>query len=183
MPGKNPRLAKGSTERSWNLEEIQDLIDLLIKREISEFEMERGGLKIRIKRGNSRAEAFGGYPEPSLNGSGHSYEPSPVAAPQAAAPAPAPAESHAPEATEGLHIIKSPIVGTFYASPAPNAPPFVKVGDTVEIGQVLCIVEAMKLMNEIEAEVGGEIARIYVENGQPVEYGQSLFAVKPSLKR
>ena len=181
MPGKNPRLAKGSTERSWNLEEIQDLIDLLTKREINEFEMERSGLKIRIKRGNSRAETLGGYPEPSLNGSAHAYEPRPVTEPQPAAPAQA--EVRAPESAEGLHIIKSPIVGTFYASPAPNAPPFVKVGDTVEIGQVLCIVEAMKLMNEIEAEVGGEIARIYVENGQPVEYGQSLFAVKPSLKR
>jgi acetyl-CoA carboxylase biotin carboxyl carrier protein len=181
MPGKNPRLAKGSTERSWNLEEIQDLIDLLIKREISEFEMERGELKIRIKRGNSRAETFGGYPEPSQNGAAHSFEPRPAAEPQAAPVAQA--EVRAPEAAEGLHIIKSPIVGTYYAAPAPNAPPFVKVGDTVEVGQVLCIVEAMKLMNEIEAEVGGEIARIYVENGQPVEYGQSLFAVKPSLKR
>ena len=181
MPGKNPRLAKGSTERSWNLEEIQDLIDLLTKREINEFEMERSGLKIRIKRGNARAETLGGYPEPSLNGSAHAYEPRPVTEPQPSAPAQA--EVRAPESAEGLHIIKSPIVGTFYAAPAPNAPPFVNVGDTVEVGQVLCIVEAMKLMNEIEAEVGGEIARIYVENGQPVEYGQSLFAVKPSLKR
>jgi acetyl-CoA carboxylase biotin carboxyl carrier protein len=181
MPGKTRRLAKDGTERSWNLEEIQDLIDLLIKREISEFEMERSGLKIRIKRGNSRAETPGGYPEPSLNGPAHSYEPRPVAEPQAAAPAQV--EVRAPESAEGLHIIKSPIVGTFYAAPAPNAPPFVKVGDPVEAGQVLCIIEAMKLMNEIEAEVGGEIARIYVENGQPVEYGQSLFAVKPSLKR
>ena len=87
MPGKNPRLAKGSTERSWNLEEIQDLIDLLTKREINEFEMERSGLKIRIKRGNSRAETLGGYPEPSLNGSAHAYEPRPVTEPQPAAPA------------------------------------------------------------------------------------------------
>ncbi|HET7841294.1 MAG TPA: acetyl-CoA carboxylase biotin carboxyl carrier protein, partial [Terriglobia bacterium] len=81
------------------------------------------------------------------------------------------------------HIIKSPIVGTYYASPAPNAPPFVKLGDTVDVGQVLCIIEAMKLMNEIESEAGGEIVRIYVENGQSVEYGQSLFAIKLSPKR
>lgn len=182
MPGKRPRQAKESTERSWNLEEIQDLIDLLIKREINEFEMEKGGLKIRIKRGNSRLEAFAssGYAELPLESGSQPFEarhaePHSVAA--------APAEVKAAEAAEGLHIIKSPIVGTFYSSPAPNAPPFVKVGDTVEAGQVLCIIEAMKLMNEIEAEVGGEIARIYAENGQPVEYGQSLFAIKPSLKR
>jgi acetyl-CoA carboxylase biotin carboxyl carrier protein len=76
--------------------------------------------------------------------------------------------------------MKSPIVGTFYAAPSPNAPPFVNVGDTVQLGQVLCIIEAMKLMNELEAEVAGEIARTYVESGQPVEYGQSLFAIKPT---
>ncbi len=79
--------------------------------------------------------------------------------------------------------MKSPIVGTFYSSPSPNAPPFVKVGDAVQIGQVLCIIEAMKLMNELEAEVAGEIVRVYVENGQPVEYGQSLFAIEPAHKK
>ena len=79
--------------------------------------------------------------------------------------------------------MKSPIVGTFYAAPAPNAPPFANVGDVVQLGQVLCIIEAMKLMNELESEVAGEIVRIYVETGQPVEYGQSLFAIKPSRKK
>lgn len=183
MPGKNPRQAKESPERSWNLDEIQDLIDLLIKREISEFEMEKGGLKIRIKRGNSRAEVFGGggFTDSGLESPPPPYESRSGAQPLTAAPA-AP-EARPPESAEGLHLIKSPIVGTFYASPAPNAPPFVKVGDTVEIGQVLCIIEAMKLMNEIESEVGGEIVRIYAENGQPVEYGQTLFAIKPSPKR
>jgi acetyl-CoA carboxylase biotin carboxyl carrier protein len=87
------------------------------------------------------------------------------------------------ESSEGLYIQKSPIVGTFYAAPAPNAPPFVKSGDVVQVGQVLCIIEAMKLMNELESEVAGEVARIYVENGQPVEYGESLFAIKPSHKK
>ena len=87
------------------------------------------------------------------------------------------------ESPEGLHLIKSPIVGTFYSAPAPNAPPFVKLGDVVQVGQVLCIIEAMKLMNEIESEVAGELVRVYVENGQPVEYGQSLFAIKPSHKK
>jgi len=83
-------------------------------------------------------------------------------------------------ASEKVHVLKSPIVGTFFGTPSPDAPPFVNVGDRVHVGQVLCIVEAMKLMNEIESEFAGEIARIHVENGQPVEYGQPLFTIKPS---
>jgi acetyl-CoA carboxylase biotin carboxyl carrier protein len=79
--------------------------------------------------------------------------------------------------------MKSPIVGTFYTSPSPNAPPFVKVGDSVQVGQVICIIEAMKLMNELEAEVAGQIVRTYAESGQPVEYGQSLFAIEPARKK
>jgi acetyl-CoA carboxylase biotin carboxyl carrier protein len=99
-------------------------------------------------------------------------------------PSPPPAESEpAADSTEGLFIMKSPIVGTFYSSPAPNAPPFVKAGDTVQVGQVICIIEAMKLMNELEAEVAGQIVRAYVENGHPVEYGQSLFAIEPVRKK
>jgi acetyl-CoA carboxylase biotin carboxyl carrier protein len=102
--------------------------------------------------------------------------PSAVAgAPQAAAPA-APAE---PAEEPGLHIVKSPIVGTYYEAPSPGSPPFLKVGDTVSVGQVLCIVEAMKLMNEIEADVAGEVVKILVTNNQPVEYGQSLFSIRP----
>ena len=93
------------------------------------------------------------------------------------------ADSSPQESTEDLYIIKSPIVGTFYNAPSPNAPPFVKLGDVVQVGQALCIIEAMKLMNDIESEAAGEIVRIYVENGQPVEYGQSLFAIKPSHKK
>ncbi len=181
MPGKNPRQAKVSSERAINLDEIQDLIDLLIKREISEFEMEKGGLKIRIKRGNARTDSFGpvGFAESPLE----ALPPASRPASQTPAAAPAATGTHAPESAEGLHIIKSPIVGTFYSSPAPNAPPFVKAGDAVEVGQVLCIIEAMKLMNEIESEVAGEVVRIYSESGQPVEYGQSLFAIKASPKR
>ena len=96
--------------------------------------------------------------------------PDPIHAPQAAAP-PAPVE-------EALHTVKSPIVGTFYESPSPGSPAFVKVGDQVEAGQPLCIVEAMKLMNEIESDAAGEVVRQLVANGQPVEYGQPLFAVR-----
>ena len=85
----------------------------------------------------------------------------------------------APAADAGLHIVRSPIVGTFYESPSPGSPPFVKPGDVVEVGQVLCIVEAMKLMNEIEADVGGEIVKKLIANGQPIEYGQELFVIRP----
>ena len=99
-----------------------------------------------------------------------------VAAPAAPAPAAAPA---APAPEEGLHTVKSPIVGTFYEAPSPGAPPFVKVGDGVEVGQVLCIVEAMKLLNEIESDFAGEIVKKLAVNGQPIEYGQELFVIRP----
>ncbi len=102
----------------------------------------------------------------------------PAAAPVAAAP-PSAAAQLAAELEEKLHEVKSPIVGTFYESPSPGAPPFVKVGDQVEVGQVLCIVEAMKLMNEIESDVAGEVVRRIASSGQPVEYGQPLFAIRP----
>ena len=84
------------------------------------------------------------------------------------------------ESSEDLHLVKSPIVGTYYSAPSPSAPPFANVGDEVEVGQALCIIEAMKLMNEIEAELAGEIVRIHPENGQPVQYGDALFTVRPA---
>jgi acetyl-CoA carboxylase biotin carboxyl carrier protein len=108
----------------------------------------------------------------------------PAAASAAAAPAPSrvdmAASAAAPEPENGLHIVKSPIVGTFYESPTPGSPPFAKVGDMLEVGQVLCIVEAMKLMNEIECDMAGELVKKLVANGQPIEYGQELFAVRPA---
>jgi acetyl-CoA carboxylase biotin carboxyl carrier protein len=107
--------------------------------------------------------------------------PSPVPAPTSAAGRfDSPADAAAPEPAEGLHIVRSPIVGTFYESPSPGSPPFVKVGDALVVGQVLCIVEAMKLMNEIECDVAGELVKKLVANGQPIEYGQELFAVRPT---
>ena len=181
MPGRSqPR--GGGTERTWDLKDIEELIDVLIQREITEFEMEKDGLRIRIKRGDSHAEpvASAGFSAPNP------LPPSaPVAAPVVAVlhSSPAGAEPPPAESSEGLYLIKSPIVGTFYAAPGPNAPPFVKLGDVVQVGQILGIIEAMKLMNEIESEVAGEIVRIYIENGQPVEYGQSLFAINPSHKK
>lgn len=159
-----------------NQKELKELIDFLIEKDISEFELERGDVKVRIKRGlDARPHAITAVvPTPVA-------VPPPVAsaAPLAAAPsAPAAAAAAAPAEQEGLHIVKSPIVGTFYESPAPGSPPFVKPGDMVRAGQVLCIIEAMKLMNEIEADVSGEVVKRLVANGQPVEYGQPLFSVR-----
>jgi len=185
MPGKKPPREVPGPGRNWNLADIQELLDVLAGREITEFEMEQEGVKIRVRRGGVQVrdavvpEAGYVVAPPVL-----SAIPAPVAASPvpAATPAPGAAEAGA-EPTDGLFIMKSPIVGTFYSAPGPNAPPFAKVGDTVEVGQVLCIIEAMKLMNELEAEVAGRVARVYVESGQPVEYGQSLFAIEPSSKK
>jgi acetyl-CoA carboxylase biotin carboxyl carrier protein len=156
-----------------NQKELKELIEFLIEKDIAEFELERGDVKVKIKRagehtvvythGEMQRPAAGSVPEPRL------------ASAAASAPPPAPVEP-APE--EDVHIVKSPIVGTFYEAPSPGAPPFVKVGDTVEVGQVLCIVEAMKLLNEIESDVAGEIVKKMGSNGQPIEYGQELFVIR-----
>ncbi len=182
MPGKSAGRSGEPSVGSWNLKEICELIDVLVQREIGEFELEKGGVRIRIKRGNSHAEPAGHSGLMNQVPPAWSPVPSPPPPAPAASPVPA-AEGEQTETAEEVHIIKSPIVGTFYAAPAPNAPPFVNVGDTVQVGQALCIIEAMKLMNEIESDVAGDIIRVYAENGEPVEYGQSLFAIKPSHKR
>ncbi len=161
-----------------NQKELKELIDFLVEKDITEFELERGDLKVRVKRGAEPAVVQMAAPAPVAPAAVPVASAAPVSAsapPQAAAPA-APAEA-AEEA--GLHIVKSPIVGTYYEAPSPGSPPFIKVGDTVAVGQVLCIVEAMKLMNEIESDVAGEIVKMLVTNNQPVEYGQSLFAIRP----
>jgi acetyl-CoA carboxylase biotin carboxyl carrier protein len=162
-----------------NQKELKELIDFLIERDISEFELERGDVKVRVKRG-ANAQA------PTVTHHVTSLVPATAAAPvvQAVTPAAPPASTAAevPEAApveEELHTVKSPIVGTFYESPAPGAPPFVKPGDQVQAGQVLCIIEAMKLMNEIESDVSGEVVKRLAANHQPVEYGQPLFAIRP----
>jgi acetyl-CoA carboxylase biotin carboxyl carrier protein len=159
-----------------NQKELKELIDFLVEKDITEFELERGDLKVRVKRGSEPAVVhMAPVPAPTA--------PIATAAPGVALAAPAPpATPAAPvEAAEevGLHIVKSPIVGTYYEAPSPGSPPFIKVGDTVAAGQVLCIVEAMKLMNEIESDVAGEVVKILVTNNQPIEYGQSLFAIRP----
>lgn len=162
-----------------NQKEIKELIEFLKEQDIAEFELERGDVKVRIKR--------------AVPGAVPAYDPRPVVhvpVPQAASPVAeqssavvplsAPPKTEPPAAAEEkLHIVRSPIVGTFYESPSPGAPPFVKSGDTIELGQLLCIVEAMKLMNEIESDVAGEIVKKFVNNGQPIEYGQELFSIRP----
>jgi acetyl-CoA carboxylase biotin carboxyl carrier protein len=156
-----------------NQKELKELIEFLIEKDIAEFELERGDIKVKIKRAGEHAPVHARpemtYVPMSVPQSG------PPASAVAAPPPPAPAEA-APK--EDLHLVKSPIVGTLYEAPSPGAPPFVKVGDMVEVGQVLCIVEAMKLLNEIESDVAGEIVKKMGSNGQPIEYGQELFAIR-----
>ena len=162
------------------LEELRELVEFLKANGIAEFDMEQTDLKVRIKFVGEPAAAgsAGGFDMAQL---GRMMAPAASqAAPAAIAPA-ASAAGAAPAAAseETLHEVKSPIVGTFYESPSPGATAFVKVGDQVEVGQVLCIVEAMKLMNEIESDAAGEIVKRIVASGQPVEYGQPLFAIRP----
>jgi acetyl-CoA carboxylase biotin carboxyl carrier protein len=163
-----------------NQKELKELIEFLIEKDISEFELERGDVKVRIKRGAEASAPVISHiasmppvmPMPPLAQTpAASATPAPPANNAAPAPAAAPGET--------LHEVKSPIVGTFYEAPAPGAPPFVRPGDSVNAGQVLCIIEAMKLMNEIESDASGEVVKMLVSNGQPVEYGQPLFAIRP----
>ena len=160
-----------------NQKELKELIEFLIEKDIAEFELERGDVKVRIKRG---ADAQAAPVISHIMAAPSAATPSPVsyAPPVGHPPAAAPPAAPAAEPQEELHIVKSPIVGTYYESPAPGAPPFIKPGDVVTAGQVLCIIEAMKLMNEIESDASGEIVKMLASNGKPVEYGQPLFAIR-----
>ena len=151
--------------------ELRDLLEFLAKSNFVEFEMEREGFRLRLLRANA--------PAPGAAPNGASPAQVDTQATQALAPTSAPPAEHAGPDGGRLLIVTSPIVGTFFRAAAPDAPPFVEVGDRVKNGQVLCIVEAMKLMNEIESEVEGEILEVLVANGQPVEYGEVLFKIRP----
>ena len=159
-----------------NLQELRELVEFLKSNGIAEFDMERTDMKVRIKFAGAITGTAPVDPAhlAALLASASSAVPAGIAPAASAAATPA-----AAQADESLHEVKSPIVGTFYESPSPGASPFVKVGDQVEVGQVLCIVEAMKLMNEIESDVAGEVVKRIATSGQPVEYGQPLFAIKP----
>ena len=159
------------------LDDIKQLIEFIKSHDLSEFELEQDGVKLRIKSGGAQqVMAVSQMPAqmPMM------APPVAVAAAAAGNPAPAAATPTAPEDGGELCSVKSPIVGTFYRAAEPGAKAFVSVGDTVRKGQVLCIIEAMKLMNEIDSEYDGEITNIYVENGQAVQYGERLFAIKPN---
>ena len=175
------RRARGTQKpaASVNMDELRELIGLLRDNGLSELELENEGFRVRLRRDSGYGEGAQYVPGTAT---AVMHNPAPVQAP---APPPSSGPSHpgtqaSTEASQDqdLHIIPSPIVGTFYRSASPTAEPFVKIGSNVEPKSVVCIIEAMKLMNEIQAETSGEVVKIYVENGQPVEYGQPLFGIK-----
>jgi acetyl-CoA carboxylase biotin carboxyl carrier protein len=157
-----------------DLDEIKKILDLMRENDVTEFELEQDGVKVRLRKGAGPQWNNHVPQAPAI-----AYAPPPVAAAAAAAEA-APAPLTVASEDVDLAIIKSPIVGTFYRSPDPEAKPFAEVGQMVKAGQVLCIIEAMKLMNEINAECDGEVVKVYVENGRAVHYGERLFAIRPT---
>ena len=174
---KNRPRQPSATERpaaSVNMDELRELISLLRDNGLAELELENEGFRVRLRRDTALGEGS--------HGSAPHHAPAPVPAPGASASSgpthPGTQATTAAAQDQDLHIIASPIVGTFYRSPSPTAESFVKIGSNVEPETVVCIIEAMKLMNEIQAEASGEIVKIYVENGQPVEYGQPLFGIQ-----
>src|SRR5262249_27447680 len=148
------------------------------EKEIAEFELERGDVKVRIKRAGEHTVVHA-HTDPRFFAVPAAVPAAEVISGPVSGTTTASAASAAPAPEEGLRAVKSPIVGTFYEAPSPGASPFVKVGDMVEVGQVLCIVEAMKLLNEIESDVAGEVVKKLASNGQPIEYGQELFSIRP----
>jgi acetyl-CoA carboxylase biotin carboxyl carrier protein len=159
-----------------NLDDVKQILHLMREHELTEFELERDGIKIRVCKNGSASQSAA----PAVH---HAPIVTPI--PPAAGPAlpAAPAEATEESEEQEFAVVKSPIVGTFYRSSEPGAPSFVEVGTVVKKGQVLCIIEAMKLMNEIESDHDGEIASIYVENGKPVQYGERLFAIRSAGAR
>jgi acetyl-CoA carboxylase biotin carboxyl carrier protein len=149
-----------------DLEKLKQILELVREHELSEIEVEQDGLRLRVRK--DRAGAYGQAAPPSAAASASHGAPG---------PAPGPAAVSADAEVE-LAVVKSPIVGTFYQASEPGAPPFAAVGTVVKKGQVLCIIEAMKLMNEIDSEYDGEVVSVYVDNGQPVQYGERLFAIR-----
>jgi len=180
MKRKKPSKSSGrKAVANPEVEQIEHLLKTMAEHNLEEFEYSRVTLRIRLKKpsaGMTYVPAAVPIPTPEIIVAG-----APTAGAANSAPAAAPAAEA--RASEDLHLVKSPIVGTFYGSPSPGAEPFVEVGGYIEAGQTLCIVEAMKLMNEIESDMSGEVLRIFAENGQPVEYGQPLFGIRPSRKK
>ena len=161
---------------SPDLGQIEQLLQFMSEHNLEEFEYSRGDLRIRLRKPSAT------HMLAAPRAAAEIIVPAALGSPSEAAAA-APDAAQDARSGEELHLVKSPIVGTYYSSPSPGTEEFVKIGAHVDMGQTLCIVEAMKLMNEIESEVSGEVLRIFVENGQPVEYGQPLFGIRPSRKR
>jgi acetyl-CoA carboxylase biotin carboxyl carrier protein len=164
-----------------DIADLKQLIEFLKEHQVAEFEVDRGDLKIRLKfnQAETSPAELGNLATllaTAKQGTAAETAATQMLAPAAAAPASA---TPAGDPDAGLHLVKSPIVGTYYGSPSPGAAAFVAIGDHVDKGQVICIVEAMKLMNEIESDAAGEIVKCFVSNGQPIEYGQPLFAIRP----
>jgi acetyl-CoA carboxylase biotin carboxyl carrier protein len=178
QPNRRRRQRSRQIDPSVNMDELRDLIDLIQENDFAEFEIAREGFRLHVRRGAAASEVGRGSGSSTAS---ERAEQSAAGAQPATGSTPshpgAQAKSAAAE-DQDLHMIPSPIVGTFYRSPSPNADPFVKIGSNVEAETIVCIIEAMKLMNEIQAETEGEVVKIYVENGQPVEYGQPLFGIK-----
>jgi acetyl-CoA carboxylase biotin carboxyl carrier protein len=159
-----------------NLEQLKQILDLVREHELSELEIEHEGLRLKVRK-----DAAGGvvvHPSPSVAAVPAAAPASRAAAAAVPGPTAAPVEGPEDDTDVELAVVKSPIVGTFYRSPEPGSPPFVDIGASVKKGQVLCIIEAMKLMNEIDSEYDGQIVNVYVESGQPVQYGERLFAIR-----
>ena len=156
---------------SLNINELRELLELISEKDITEFELEEEGVRLKVKKG-----VFA----PSTHEASNNHPPAvpPAVAPPSEVP---PLTEEVTEEEAGVTLVRSPMVGTFYRAPEPGAPPFVNEGDRVKPGHVLCIIEAMKLMNEIESEHAGEVVRIFVENGRPVQYGDKLFAIRSAI--
>jgi acetyl-CoA carboxylase biotin carboxyl carrier protein len=185
---KGPKKQRQESELSVpgvDLGQLERLLSFMSEHGLEEFEYAHGDLRIRLKKAITPPSQPPNWALPAAPTVAPVGLPTQTPAPmQATSPAGTAEPAHAvSEPAEEQHIIKSPIVGTYYAGPNPESSPFVKVGDTVETGQTVCIIEAMKLMNEIEADISGQVVRILVENGQPVEYGEPLFALRPSGKK
>ena len=180
-PKKPAKTSAESRFANTEIQHIEQLLRFMTEHNLEEFEYAQGDLKIRLKKPSANAVAMlrNSTPEIIVAAATESRA-LPGSAPAGSAPSPAPESGRS---TDELHLVKSPIVGTFYESPSPGAEAFVKIGGFIEAGQTLCVVEAMKLMNEIESDVSGEVLRIFAENGQPVEYGQPLFGIRPSRKK
>lgn len=182
--GGQPQQQHRASEQSLNMEELRELVELISEYGFTDFELENKDVRVRLRR-ELAPQIVSAPPAAHFAETASAQTTAPATSKAATQTAPPPAETQAdtasaaaPDENEGIHVITAPIVGTFYRSPSPTAEAFVQIGSRVGKAQVLCIIEAMKLMNEIESDIDGVVAKIFVENGQPVEYGQPLFGIK-----